>query len=142
MAESEYQAFDVQTSSGQPLCPLAVSNKLDEMSKLKRNWDGEDAPPIDPAVIAAARVLAARIAAICDVVPWAVPTPDGCVSLEFYRPGHGVTGPELDLEFDGPETIEWLRWWHERDIAKEGTCRADDWEAIRGHVQWFMEAGK
>lgn len=63
-----------------PTLPDALT-ELTALSALEADWDGEDAPPLDPTVLATARGLVERLGT--RAVPDVAPCPDGGVGLSW-----------------------------------------------------------
>jgi hypothetical protein len=89
-----------------------VSDKLEELSKLKRGWDGENAAaPTTHALLIALLVLAQTMAADT-IAPAIFPTPSGGLQLEWHQSGVDI---EIYIGSDG-------------DVAAWGAEGPREWE--------------
>jgi hypothetical protein len=68
---------------------------LDELERLPANWNGYGAPPINPAIIAAARGLCDLLATSAAGMPQIVPMTRGRLQFEWHR---GSRSLELEVE--------------------------------------------
>src|SRR4051794_29266174 len=97
---------------------LRVLAQLDEVAYLSPSWDGADAPPPRADILAAVRQWVGQLpdrAAFGPRVPAVVPLASGCVQLEWHGEGRRV----LELEFEEPDRIHYLRWDPDRGIEEE-----------------------
>lgn len=109
-----------------------VHGELERLSCLPANWDAQGALPIDAAIIAAARSfvddLPDKLIGPSAVVPMA----KGNLQFEWHD------GPRsLELEFEHPNMIHYLKWNPEEDVEEEGMFPIQDVDRAAGLVRWF-----
>ncbi len=110
-----------------------VTKAIEALSTLKQNWDSYGAPPIDPNIVSAAlkfvRLLPENIASR----PRVVPMSPGNLQLEWHH-GRKI----LELEFETPATIHFLKWDADKDFSEEDTFRVNEIDRAVDLIQWFM----
>lgn len=96
--------------------------KLDDVANLRPGWDGHGSPPVDPAVIRAVRAWGRTMPGwLLAPAPSVVPLSSGGLQLEWHD------GPRvLELEFEGPATIHYLKWEPDAGVEDEDTFPASD----------------
>jgi hypothetical protein len=120
--------------NGQPHLVDDLEADLRSLGKLSPNWDGYGAPAIAPAVIAAARSFLARLPEGLAPRPRVVPMSNGMLQLEWHA------GPRsLELEFESPDSIRYLRWHPEAGIEDEDSFPAEEVEIADGLIRWFVD---
>jgi len=111
----------------------AVAGEIDELRALPANWDQFGAPPIDPAVIDAARTFVAKLPEGIATRPEVVPLPSGHLQFEW------CDGPKsLELEFEPGQRIRYLKWDSELGIDEEDCFSAADLQKACELIHWFM----
>jgi hypothetical protein len=106
---------------------------LRALGELAPNWDGYGAPAIDPAAIAAVRSFVARLPRGLAPRPRVVPMSNGMVQLEWHA------GPRsLELEFEAPDSIRYLRWHPEEGIEDEDSFPAAEVDIAVDLIRWFV----
>jgi hypothetical protein len=100
----------------------ALDAGLNRAAALGPNWDGHRAPAIDPDVLRAVRAWGQAMPGWAFApAPAVVPLSSGGVHLEWH------VGPRvLELEFESPETVHYLRWDPARGVQNEDTDPARD----------------
>jgi hypothetical protein len=110
-----------------------IEADLRSLGQLSPNWDGYGAPAIDPAVIAAVRSFVARLPQELAPRPRVVPMSNGMVQLEWHA------GPRsLELEFESPDSIRYLRWDPEEGIEDEESFPAAEVNIALDLIRWFV----
>ncbi len=109
-----------------------VQSALDSLRALAPNWDGYGAPPIDPAVIDAAKTFVANLPDKQSPRPRVVPMSNGTLQLEWHR-----GSKSLELEFESPSIIRYLQWHPEQRIEEEDSFPNADLEKAMGLIRWF-----
>jgi hypothetical protein len=110
-------------------CQKAIGVMLDDLGRLGPNWDGYGAPVIDPAIIGSARQWSRAMH--FNICPRVVPMAGGNLQLEWH------SGPKiLEIEFESPETIHYLKWLPEK-IEEEATFPVSDIEKAAQLLAWF-----
>jgi hypothetical protein len=105
-------------------------------SRLMGGWDGYGAHPIDPRIIESVSAFAARLPEPLLNGVAAVPTSRGGVQLEWNRGRRG-----LELEFETPDTIHYLKCDPSEGIEEEYLFPAADTGRAIGLLKWFHEGG-
>jgi hypothetical protein len=110
-----------------------VESELDGLSRLKKNWDGYGAPPIDRKIIEAARQFVRRLPPITDMRPHVVPMSAGNLQFEWDN------GPKsLELEFENPRVIHFLQWNPEGGVEEESTFPATETDRAGDLLRWLI----
>jgi hypothetical protein len=110
-----------------------VKRELDRLAALESNWDGEGAPPIDPAIIEAARTLIAKLPRDVSSIPAVVPSAAGNLQFEW-----NAGRRSLELEIETPATIHYLKWDPDQGIEEEDTFDINDMGKTLFLIRWFM----
>ena len=108
--------------------------KLDDLKQLSNGWDYDGAPPIKPDVIQAVREFVNALPEHIATRPMVVPLSSGNVQLEWQ---HG--GAALELEFESPSEVHYLKWHPARQIEEEQTVPTSDRDQLVGLIRWFMK---
>jgi len=129
-----------QTSHFPPLAPsnhvgtrvkVATSEKLNELALLKAGWDCYGAPPIERKIIDAAIHFVSQLPDTIHIQPRVVPTSAGGLQLEWHD------GPRvLELEFENPQEIRFLRWHPQAAIEEEDSFSAKDINRAVELIHW------
>ena len=111
-----------------------VTRELENLHRLPENWDGYGSPKINVATINAAKRLIGALAEKSEfATPVVVPVPGGRLQFEWHRGERS-----LELEFETPTTIHFLKWHPEEGIEEEGTYDGSDVERSIQLIKWFM----
>src|SRR5262249_10976718 len=102
-----------------------VQADIRALAALEPNWDGYGAPAIDPAVIAAVAAFVAKLPGNLPPRPRVVPMSNGTLQLEWH-----AGAKALELEFESPHSIRYLRWSPDEGIEEEGSLPATDLESL------------
>jgi hypothetical protein len=115
------------------LC-LEIVGKLDALKLLPENWDTYGAPCIDLKIIDAAKTMAKKIASLTNDCPDVIPTSLGGVQLEWDRMGKG-----LELEFETPSRVRFLKWDPSHDAVEEDvySWRSTAHDRTKELLQWI-----
>jgi hypothetical protein len=108
--------------------------KLDELEHLRAGWDYQGAPPIDKEIIAAVRVFVDFLPQHIATRPMIVPMSSGNVQLEWH---HGRS--TLELEFESPEKVHYLKWDPDNQIEVEDVIPVSQREQLIDLIRWFMK---
>jgi hypothetical protein len=112
-----------------------LRSKLDELGALPINWDGFGAPRIDPAIIDAAREFVDRMSEHFASGLTIVPMSSGNLQLEWHD------GPKvLELEFETPKAIHYLKWDPPHGIEEEDSFSAADFDKALQLIHWFTKS--
>lgn len=111
----------------------AVLASLDELRRFKANWDGYGAVPLDPKILDAAARFIESLAPEAVPTPQVVPMTRGRVQLEWHRGSRS-----LELEFESPQTVHFLKWDSESGVEEEDAIPLQDTAAIRDLLSWFV----
>ena len=111
---------------------ITPDQQLDDLASLQPNWDGEDALVIDPAIIAAARSFLKRLPDDLVSEPLVIPCPAGTLQFEWESESR-----YLELEFETPTTIRYLRQDSEGDLDEEDVFDIEDTDRAVSLIRWF-----
>lgn len=127
------------TARPQPPRFAVATQRLDELTRLAANWDGHGAPTIKSTIIASAKSFLGRVGGDARVqsmreeatFPAVVPLSSGAVQLEFH-----VGDRILELEFETPDVIRFLKWWPQKGIAVEESYNVTDLPRSLALISW------
>ena len=111
----------------------AAESTLTQLSLLRQNWDQYGAPPIDAAVIDAAKMLVLALPDVLAAPPRIVPMSSGNLQFEWHR-GRRV----LEMEFENLQMIRYLKWDAEKGVEEEHTIAAADAKTALTLIHWFI----
>lgn len=109
-------------------------DRLTELRALRANWDGEQAPEIDLRVLEAARAFVKMLPRHVATRPMVVPVPSGGLQFEWHD-GKRL----LEIEFESPETVHYLKWDPENNVEEEDIVSATDRQRLVDMIRWFMK---
>lgn len=111
---------------------VALDARLDQVAALHPNWDGYNAAPVDPALVQAIREWGAAMPGWAFAPPPAVvPLSSGSIQLE-WRTGSKL----LELEFESPTRIHFLRWDPPGSVEDEDSFPTTDRARAESLVAW------
>lgn len=111
---------------------VALDARLDQIAALEPNWDGHGAPAVEGALLRAVRAWGQSMPGWAFAPPPAVvPLSSGGVQLEWR-----AADRLLELEFETPELLHFLRWQPARGIEEEDTFPATDRTRAEQLVGW------
>jgi hypothetical protein len=111
-----------------------VSAELDRVAGLQPNWDAQGARRIDATLIAAARSFAAELPFDRIDPPKVVPMAKGNLQFEWHD-GERT----LELEFEAPRTVHYLKWDSDESIEDEGFFEVGETERAEELIRWFLQ---
>lgn len=126
----------VRASIYSPQFHARIAEQLDQLAKLPENWDGEKARPISAPVLEAARAFAEMLPDDVAPVPSVVPIPSGNLQFEWHE---GTC--TLEMEFESPTTIRYLKWHPEAGVEEEDSFSTDDRQTATTLLRWFLRSG-
>jgi hypothetical protein len=109
-----------------------VAAELDRLRHLSGGWDGYHSRPIDPGIVEAARTLVFQLPPDIAPRPRVVPLASGTLQFEW-----GNDEVALELEFESPTTIRFLKWNPAAGDPQEDTMPVADQEGIEALVRWY-----
>jgi hypothetical protein len=114
----------------------AAINQLDEISKLPADWDGYHAAPLNDEIVDTARLFLRELPVeLAAIPPHVVPMTLGRVQLEWHD------GPRsLELEFESPSRVHYLKWDHSLKLAEEDHIPLSDSPRIHSLIKWFLSS--
>ncbi len=112
---------------------LSIERELDRLASLPADWDHEGAPRIDPAIIRAARLCIARLPPNIASIPAVVPSAAGSLQFEW-----NAGRRSLELEFESPSTIHYLKWDPDEKIEEEDLFDIEDTDRAVRLIHWFV----
>jgi hypothetical protein len=115
---------------------VALDARLDQVAALPPNWDGYNAAPVDPVLVQTIREWGAAMPGWAFAPPPAVvPLSSGAVQLE-WRTGSKL----LELEFESPGFIHFLRWDPASGVEEEDSFPTTDRTRAEALVAWATTA--
>jgi hypothetical protein len=108
--------------------------RLAELGKLQQGWDSESAPPINRDIIGAVRNFVESLPRHVATRPMVVPLSSGSVQLEWH---HGRL--VLELEFESPNQVHYLKWHPDKQIEEENVIPASNRDELVALIRWFMK---
>ena len=111
---------------------VTLDARLDQIAALEPNWDGRGAPAVDRGLIRAVRAWDQDMPGWAFAPPPAVvPLASGGLQLEWRRADR-----LLELEFETPDQLHFLRWHPARAVEEEDTFPATDRNRAEGLIAW------
>src|SRR5438132_47915 len=111
----------MKTEPGKQGFKEAVETDLCRLASLPANWDSYGAPVIDQQIIEAARHFVEALPESAGKPPRVVPMSTGNLQFEWHD------GPKiLELEFESPETIRYLKWNPPAGVEQEDSFPVND----------------
>ncbi len=121
---------------------IAVWENVEKLRGYAANWDGYGAPPFTNEMLEAVKTFLTHLPedlllypfmeADC-LLPAVVPMSDGAIQLEWH-----VGSRVLELEFETPSTIHYLKWWPQESIEEEEMYPAEDWGQSTRLIEWVL----
>ncbi len=129
-----------------PQCLPCIKEKTRALAALPADWDGYGARPIAPAMIEAVCRFLNRLAeqhgelmllpgteTDC-LIPHCGARSSGTVQLEWH-----VEDRILELEFEKPTEIRYLKWWPGHELTdEEESYPADDMAQSASLIRWVL----
>jgi hypothetical protein len=110
-----------------------VEAGLNRLLSLPANWDSDGARTIESQLVEAARKFVGELPENLISPPAVVPMAKGNLQLEWH------SGPRsLELEFESPSMIHYLKWHPEEGVEDEGFFSSDDVDRAVGLIRWFV----
>jgi hypothetical protein len=111
----------------------SVIGRVRELANLQPGWDGYEAPSPSPALIEAIVGLVVSWPEHLAPRPHVSPLGSGGIQLEW------VSGSRvLELEFESPERLHYLRWHPDSDVADEAVISTNDHAQTEALIRWFV----
>jgi hypothetical protein len=111
-----------------------VGAELDRLMALAPNWDSYGAQRIDAQIVHAAHDFLSRLPENLVAPPLVVPMAKGNLQFEWHEGSRS-----LELEFESPTTIHYLKWHPEEGVEEEGFFAADDVSQAVAFIRWFVK---
>jgi hypothetical protein len=119
-----------------------ILTQLDEVARLRPGWDGAGAPPLRADILAPVRQWVNRLpdrAAVGPggpaIRPAVVPLASGRLQLEWHGTGRRI----LELEFEEPDRVHYLKWDPDRGIEEEDAYPASDLDRSLALIDWIND---
>jgi hypothetical protein len=110
-------------------------NALESLATLKQDWDQAGGEPINRLSIQVAKVFLAQVPPHIRIAPQVVPMSLGRLQLEWHR---GTRS--LEIEFESPSLIHYLKWDSARSFEEENFIPvSNDWRAVNSLLSWFAQ---
>ncbi len=109
-----------------------IERELDRLASLPANWDHEGALQIDRAIIQAAHDFVARVPLEIASMPAVVPSAAGNLQFEW-----NAGRRSLELEFESPSTIHYLKWDPSAGVEEEHFFGVEDTDRALKLMDWF-----
>jgi predicted DNA-binding antitoxin AbrB/MazE fold protein len=119
-------------SAASPSVESTVDADLDRLASLAPDWDGYGAPPLDRAILEAARRFISQVPWQPAGRPLVVPLSSGALQFEWHQ-GEKI----LELEIEDPATIHFLKWHPPSGIKDEDVFPIDDLTKASNLIRWF-----
>lgn len=125
-----------------PHCRPCVLEQVEKLREYPLNWDGYGARPFAPEMIDAVQAFLYHLPdalfirpykEVDCLIPAIVPMSSGSIQLEWHA-GSRI----LELEFETPTTIHYLKWWPQEGIEEEGVYRAADCRQSSRLIEWVL----
>ncbi|MEX0703743.1 MAG: hypothetical protein WD069_16720 [Planctomycetales bacterium] len=113
----------------------ALHAELDQIAALQPDWDGYGAPRIDPAIIEAARRFIDLLVEEMPSRATIVAMSPGNLQFEWHE-GRRV----LELEFETPDTIHYLKWDPAEKMEEEDVFPVTDLGRAARLIRWFSKS--
>jgi hypothetical protein len=110
-----------------------VTSKISALRQLPPGWDGYAARQISPAIIDAAIEFVKALKDNVAPRPRIVPLTSGGLQLEWVSGERNA----LELEFESPEKIHYLRWQPTAHVEDENVFDVTDVRFAEGLLEWF-----
>ncbi len=111
----------------------SVAAEVEALAALQVNWDSYGAPAIDRNIIAAGVQFVRSLPDDLAYRPRVVPMAPGNLQLEWHE-GQKI----LELEFETPTTIRFLKWSGDEKFSEEDMIRVSDTHRALDLIQWFI----
>lgn len=129
-----------------PHCHRCVLDSLKRIADLGDNWDGYGAKPITPAMVAAVRRFVDRLHGTHDDLTVKPGTETACLTPHLAASSSGTVqlewqygGRSLELEFETPTEIRYLKWWPDHEVAdEEASYPSDDMDQSASLIGWVL----
>jgi hypothetical protein len=110
----------------------AMFKALNDLRRLPKKWDGYDAEPINKQIIEVAEELVLSLPSDIVPTPKVVPMTRGRLQFEWHRGSRS-----LELEFETPAIIHYLKWDTDASIEEEDAFSVTDIAKVLGLLHWF-----
>jgi len=131
------QWSSVSTVASQPVWSKAVSDQLNELSKLPPNWDSYGSPPVQVRVVTAALDILANLSRCNMDRPRVLAVPGGGVQLEWVN-----DSSELEIEVRPNGDVEFLIVDEENEMLEGPVERPYDSSKLFCLSNWFLSEKK
>jgi hypothetical protein len=108
--------------------------RIEQLALLPHDWNGYGAGPVAPAVIESASKFIELLPPDAISTPQVVPMTRGRLQFEWHRGNRS-----LELEFETPTLIHYLKYDPDRGIEEEATLPVDETLRLLKLLHWFNE---
>jgi hypothetical protein len=112
----------------------ATIGRIEQLALLPHDWNGYGAYPIDSKVIESASRFIDLLPPDAISTPQVVPMTGGRLQFEWHRGNRS-----LELEFETPTLIHYLKYDPDREIEEEATLPVDETTRLMELLHWFHE---
>lgn len=125
-----------------PNCRRYALEQVEELREYPPNWDRYGANPFADKMIEAVRTFLNRLPDALFIrpyketecfIPAVVPMSSGSIQLEWH-----VGSRILELEFETPATLHYLKWWPQEGIEEEGIYATADCRQSSRLIEWVL----
>jgi hypothetical protein len=109
----------------------AILGSIEELGRLEEGWNGYGADRIEPRMMKTAKAFVTSLA-VSTPQPQVVPMTRGRLQLEWHRGNRS-----LELEFESPTSIRYLKFDPDRGVEEEESISADDTRQLKELLHWF-----
>jgi hypothetical protein len=115
-----------------PNFKTAIIGQLEALGELSPGWDGYNALSPSVEIVHAAVMFVRSLSDHIAPRPRVVPLVSGALQLE-WADGERV----LELEFESPTTIHYLRWDPQATVSDETDLPVESVSQVEGLIKWF-----
>lgn len=140
--DGSFAEMDVRTMESQLQKSACVLDQLEKLRAYPPNWDGYGAKAFATEIIEAVRTFLDRLpddlwmgphAETNGLLPAVVPMSSGSIQLEWHF-GNRI----LELEFETPTSVHYLKWWPQEGIQEEGVYPVADCRQSSRLIEWVL----
>jgi hypothetical protein len=117
-----------------PLFAEYVEGEIERLRRLEAGWDGYGALPVHADIIQAAKALVRGLSPNIAPRPRVVPLSSGGLQIEWT-----AGNVALELEFESPFVIRYLKWNPTAGEPEEQTVPVGESDQVEALIRWFSQ---